>query len=123
MKLEGSRGWLASADRALGLATDRIRLIRAVTPVNVREELGRLEQAFAQGAPRPPRWSYERRPIEVELPRALETRARFVEGEGPLGARYAERARELSLEAEIIDSIATPRLCKLAVRRFLGGAP
>jgi hypothetical protein len=115
--------WLAAADRALTVSAQRIRLIRAVTPINADRELAALEQAFLRGAPRVPCWAYERVGVERELVTGLEALAAFVEGEGPLGLIYAARARELALEAEIIDSIATPRVQNLALRRFLNETP
>jgi hypothetical protein len=115
----GSPLWMTSADRALAMAAGRIRLIRAVTPVNAAAELASLEEAVERGTPRQPSFRYERVTVDVELVRALEALAGFVEKEGPLGAIYAARARELALEAEIMDSIATPRLAKLAERRFV----
>jgi hypothetical protein len=111
--------WIPAADRALSQAAGRIRLIRAVTPVNAERELALLEDAFRRGTPRAPTWSYERTGVGVELENALDALASFVQSEGKLGAVYAARARELALEAEMIESVATPRLPRLAARRFL----
>jgi len=116
-------GWLRSADRALELATRHIKVIRAVTPTNAERELADLERAFRAGSPRMPRWSYDPTPVPVELCRALEKLAAFLEGLSPLGLVYAERARELCLEAAIIDAVGSPSLRVRARERFVPDTP
>lgn len=115
--------WVSSSDRALTLAANQIRLIRAATPDNADGELGELTRSFQRGAPRLPRWRYDAPPLPPDLPRALEQLAAFLDNEPPLGPLYAARARELRLEAALIEAIGTPRLTSLARERFLCTSP
>jgi hypothetical protein len=115
--------WLAAADRALTLASDRIRVIRAVTPRNAESELASLEESFRRGLPRLPRWEYDRDPIPAELCSALEGLADFLEGVSPLGRLYGGRAREMCAEAAIVDAVGTPQIRGAAARRFIGRSP
>jgi hypothetical protein len=115
--------WVRMTDRALTTAADQIKLIRAVTPTNADGELALLEQSFRAGKPRLPRWRYEPAPLAPELPRALDTLAAFLEKDPPLGPFYAARARELCLEAELVQVTGTSRLTAVARQRFLGSSP
>src|SRR5256885_4819547 len=109
--------WIKAADRALTLASEHVKLIRAVTPTNFDAELVSLEQAFRRGSPRLPRFTYDASGVPAELSLALEKLARFLEDLSPLGAVYAARARELFVEASIIDAVGTPRLRARAEER------
>ncbi|MET0594331.1 MAG: tyrosine/phenylalanine carboxypeptidase domain-containing protein [Polyangiaceae bacterium] len=111
--------WVSGADKALTLAAGQIRLIRAVTPSNVESERAALEEAFRRGSTRLPKWRYDPLPVPPDLPRALEALADFLDKEPPLGPIYAARARELCLEAAIVEATGTPRLTALAKQRFL----
>ena len=111
--------WVSSSDRALTMAAAQVRLIRAVTPTNTDDELAALAEAFERKAPRLPRWRYDAPAIAPELARALEELAVFLEKEPPLGPLYAARARELRLEAALVDAAGTPKLTALARQRFL----
>jgi hypothetical protein len=115
--------WVSSTDRALTMAAGQIMLIRAVTPTNADAELVSLEQAFRRGLPRLPRWRYEAPPVAPDLPRALEALAAYLDTEPPLGAIYAARARELRLEAAIIEAAGTSKVTALAGQRFVGTSP
>jgi hypothetical protein len=115
--------WLPAADHALSLAADRIRVIRAVTARNARAEIAALEEAFRRGTPRLPRWEYDSEPVPAELCAALEGLAEFLEGVSPLGRIYAGRAREMCVEAAIVDAVGTPQIRTPAVRRFVGTTP
>jgi hypothetical protein len=110
--------WVSGADRALTLAASQVRVIRAVTPANADSERAALEEAFRRGAPRAPLWRYDPLPVPADLPRALEALAAFMDKEPPLGPIYAARARELCLEAAIVDAAGTARLTALAKERF-----
>jgi hypothetical protein len=114
--------WVSSSDRALTTAASQIRLIRAVTPANADEELALLTRAFERGAPRLPCWRYDAPPCPPDLPRALEQLAAFLDKEPPLGPLYAARARELCLEAALMQAAGTPRLTAVARQRFLGSS-
>jgi hypothetical protein len=111
-------GWIRSADRALALAIEHVKLIRAVTPTNYDAELVEVERSFRRGAPRLPRWTYDFSPTPAGLGAALEKLADFLQDLSPLGAVYAARARELCIEASIIDCVGTPRLRSCAEKRF-----
>jgi hypothetical protein len=115
--------WVSSTDRALTMAAGQIMLIRAVTPTNSDAELASLEQAFRRGIPRLPRWRYEAPPLAPELPRALDALATYLDTVPPLGAIYAARARELRLEAAIVEAAGTPKVTALAGERYLGSSP
>jgi hypothetical protein len=110
--------WIRPADRALAFAARRIGLIRAVSPTNAEEETARLAQALTTGAACVPCFRYEACPIGAPLCVALDRLAGFVENEGPVGGVYAARARELALEAEMVDAVGTPRITSLAAARF-----
>jgi hypothetical protein len=112
-------GWLRSADKALAVAVSQIKLIRAVTPTNTDGELALLERSLRRGSPRLPRWKYDVATVPAELRVALEKLADFLDGVSPLGRVYASRARELCLEAAIIDSVGTLRVSARAKERFL----
>jgi hypothetical protein len=114
--------WVKMADRALTTAADQIKLIRAVTPTNADGELALLEQTFRAGERRLPQWRYDPPPIAPELPRALDTLAAFLEKDPPLGPLYAARARELSLEAELVEATGSSRVTSVARQRFLGSS-
>jgi hypothetical protein len=114
--------WVRMADRALTMAAAQIKLIRSVTPANADSELALLEQAFRRGVQRLPRWRYDPPPIVPELPRALDALAAFLEKDSPLGSIYAARARELRLEAELVEAIGTSRMTSVARERFLGAS-
>src|SRR5215471_3573101 len=115
-----AESWVSSADRALFRALAEVKLIRAVTPVSADEEVARLCGAFERGAPALPCFRYESPPLRPELANALERVAAFLEGLSPLGNVYAERARELLLEALLIQAVGSPKLTSLARQRFLG---
>jgi hypothetical protein len=115
--------WIGLADRALAAASSKIKLIRAVTPVDADAELLVAEQAAERGTLRAPRLRYDPPPVSPELLRALEELASFVQGEGPLGPIYAARALELALEASMIAAVGTPRLGQLAALRYAEATP
>lgn len=112
-------GWSRSADKALALAASHIKLIRAVTPNNCDRELALLAEAFRRGSPRLPRFTYDHTTVPLELCLALEKLAHFLDGVSPLGGVYGARARELIVEAAIIDAVGTSRLSARAKERFL----
>jgi hypothetical protein len=115
---EGSN--LASVLEALAAAERRVALLGRCVPQNAREERQRLTDAWQRestGAERRPRWVLAPAPRLDEVRRALAGVARVVENE-ELGALYAERAEELSLEAELVEARGLPRFRALARRRY-----
>jgi hypothetical protein len=115
--------WIAAADRALGVAVDEVRLIRAVTAENAADEAARIESAWDAGLEPSPKLRYPTVAVRPELRDALERLALTVEDEGPLGMVYAERARELALEADMIGAVGSFALRKLAAKRFVRRGP
>jgi hypothetical protein len=104
------------------LAVAEVKVIRAVTPENADEEIARLEQSFARGVPALPCFRYEPLPLRPELPLALERLADFLQGVSPLGQIYASRARELWLEASLVQAVGSRRFSGLSRQRFLSDA-
>lgn len=110
--------WAAKASVVLAAAASRLRLIAANTPVNLRDELGRLTSVWQREGAGAPRFTYESAADHGELRRALDAIARELETEGALGAIYAARARELALEAALCEAAGGPALFALARRRY-----
>lgn len=97
----------------------RIRLISAATPSNLKSELARLEESFSRERGAEAHFEYGRAPAGMdELATALLRAADSVDGEGELGALYAGRARELSAEAMLCQSVGTPAFLHWARKRF-----
>lgn len=111
--------WIAAADRALGVAVREVRLIRAVTAENAAEEAARVERAWRAGREAVPKLRYSAVSVRKELRDALERLARTVELEGPLGAVYAGRARELAVEADMVAAVGSLAMRRLATTRFV----
>lgn len=111
--------WIAAADRALGVAVREVRLIRAVTAENAAEEAARVERAWRAGREAVPKLRYSAVSVRKELRDALERLARAVELEGPLGAVYAGRARELAVEADMVAAVGSLAMRRLATTRFV----
>ncbi len=109
----------ASLDRALVLAAARVRLLAAVTPLNLGEERIRLLHELEREGVAIPRFVYAPA-TRTDLRRALDAMARDVTREvgGPLESLYRERIEELSLEARIAESTGLPALGGLASARF-----
>jgi hypothetical protein len=105
--------WERGASELLRMAEERIRPVAACTPENLAAELARLEASRSAA----PRFVYATRSTGA-LYDTLLASADALDREGPLGALYAERARELALEAAICDAIGTPALRELAARRY-----
>lgn len=109
--------WTARATQALLDASAQIRVIAASTPLNLREELDRLEAAWRTGA-EAPRFVYAPPPDLAALRAALLAIADDLDGLGELGSIYAERARELEAEAAICELTGGPGLWAMARRRY-----
>lgn len=109
--------WTRHATAILLEASARVRVIAANTPANLREELCRLERAFAGGAAAP-RFVYEPVPGCAGLAGALEEIAADLEERGDLGAIYAARARELGEDAALCERAGTPALWAAARARY-----
>src|SRR4051812_33634429 len=102
-----SIAWVRRVDRALGHAAAEVRLLGAVTPIDVERERSRLIRAFEAGREATPRWEYPRgtRAIVREHLAAAEAELRGVDG--LLAVAYAARAAEVALEAAAADAAGT----------------
>jgi hypothetical protein len=109
--------WSRAADELLGWAVARVQLIWSCTPMNLDEELVALAAAFARGAERQPRFVYPDAPAD-DARAPLERAAEVLDEQGPLGAIYAARARELALEAHMAQCVGTALFHTLAARRY-----
>ncbi len=110
--------WLHPAEKILREATSRVRMIAATTPVDLAGELERLFVSWNAGEPRSPRFEFPQRQDHRDLIVALERLAEHLEAEGPLGNAYADRARELAIEAAICSAVGAPQFRACARRRF-----
>lgn len=98
---------------------DEVRLIHSVTAENASEELARVLAAWEAGQEAAPRWRYPTLTLRKELRGALERLAEAIGNDPPLGPIYAARARELALEAELMENVGSIRFRTLAERRFV----
>lgn len=114
----GAPRWVARASTSLAAATQRLRVIAANTPSNLREELDRLALAWRQGDAIDAQFIYEPRVDHTELRRALSAASSDLEQQGALGSLYAARARELDEEAALCEEAGGPGLWKAARRRY-----
>ncbi|MBN4050198.1 DUF1704 domain-containing protein [Desulfobulbus sp. AH-315-M07] len=87
-----------------------------MTPDNLDAERAALEHDYARGDRREPRFSYTAIPNGVGAP--LEEAARLLDRRGPLGQVYADRARELSLEARLCACTGEETFWDLARQRY-----
>src|SRR6187401_794720 len=110
--------WVERANHALAAAAQRLRVIAANTPRNLREELDRLHPLWMRGDAPAPRFVYEPPLDYEELRRALAGSSVDLEREGELGAIYAARARELAFEASLCEEAGKPGLWAAARRRY-----
>jgi len=119
----GLPSWLVRAERLLIEAVRTIRLLGSVVPRNAAQERQRLIEAFEAGATVTPRWSYARSD-NTALRKALARAAQRLESEAhPVGHLYAERARELEIEAALASEAGTGVLGALARARFRSTSP
>lgn len=109
---------VAHAGRALRRAEGAIALLDRVRPLGLAEERARLLSGFEAGRRERPALRYAPAPALGDVRRELETLAN-ADAAGDLEARLlAERARELSLEAELAEHVGAPQFAQLAARRF-----
>jgi hypothetical protein len=121
--LSGLPPWLVRAERLLIEAVRTIRLLGSVVPRNAAQERARLIQAFEAGAIATPRWSYARSDHSA-LRKALARAAQRLEADAhPVGQLYADRARELEIEAALASEAGTGVLGALARARFRSANP
>lgn len=115
--------WLVRGERLLIEAVRTIRLLGSVVPRNAAQERQRLVEAFEAGGIATPRWSYARSDHSA-LRKALARAAQRLEAEAhPVSLLYAERARELEVEAALASEAGTGVLGALARARFRSANP
>lgn len=115
--------WLVRGERLLIEAVRSVRLLGTVVPRNAAQERTRLVEAFEAGQTTTPRWSYVRSD-HSDLRKALARAAQRLEAEAhPVGLLYAERARELEIEAALASEVGTGVLGALARARFRSENP
>src|SRR4051812_19523597 len=115
--------WLVRAERLLIEAMRSVRLLGSVVPRNAAQERQRLIEAFETGAIVAPRWSYARSD-HTALRKALARAAQRLEADAhPVGQLYADRARELEIEAALASEAGTGVLGALARARFRSANP
>lgn len=115
--------WLVRAERLLVEAVRSIRLLGSVVPRNAAQERARLVEVFEAGGSSTPRWSYARSD-HAALRKALARAAQRLGAEAhPVGLLYAERARELEIEAALASEAGTGVLGALARARFRSANP
>jgi Domain of unknown function (DUF1704) len=108
--------------RLLLAASGQVRLLGTVVPEGAFAERARLVAEAEAGRDPVPRWRYEKTdltPLAAELDEladALDVRAH--DGDDGLAHLYAERARELALEARLASSAGTKGFGARALRRF-----
>jgi Domain of unknown function (DUF1704) len=110
--------WALRATAALADAGARVRVIAANTPLNLRRELDRLEQAWRTGGTLTPSFTYDDPTDHGALRAVLEAIADALAKHGELGEIYAARARELADDAALCETAGTPALWGAARRRF-----
>ena len=121
--LSGLPPWLVRAERLLIEAVRSVRLLGSVVPRNAAQERARLIEAFESGATATPRWTYARSD-HAALRKALARAAQRLDADGhPVGQLYAERARELEIEAALASEAGTGVLGALARARFRSSNP
>jgi hypothetical protein len=121
--LSGLPPWLVRAERLLVEAVRSVRLLGSVVPRNAAQERARLISAVESGGTVAPRWSYARSD-HAALRKALARAAQRLEADAhPVGRLYADRARELELEAALASEAGTAVLGALARARFRSVSP
>jgi hypothetical protein len=102
----------------LSRAERRIALIDRCRPRNFSTEARAVADAWARGEPANPSWVYRAAPDLSELREKLEIIVRALETGDLLANLYADRARELCLEAELAEAVGTSRFRALADQRY-----
>lgn len=115
--------WLVRAERLLIEAVRSVRLLGSVVPRNAASERARLIDTFEAGGTAQPRWTYARSD-HAALRKALARAASRLDADAhPVGELYAERARELEIEAALASEAGTGVLGALARARFRSASP
>jgi hypothetical protein len=105
----------------LSQAERRIALVERCSPTNASKERERVLGTFRSKRGTPPRFEY---PPAVDLSEArgmLEAFANSIDQSSVWGRLYVDRARELALEARVVEARETPEFVRLAAERFAPG--
>jgi hypothetical protein len=108
---------LEEAAETLVRAEEQVNLLARVAPADVLGEVARLAHDYSRGSA----LVITRRsevPDLAPVRRALEGVERACELFGAHGRLYAERARELELEARVVEALGTPQFRTIAAERF-----
>lgn len=95
-----------------------IALLDRVRPLNWSAEQARLTRAFEQGDTPPPAFEHAPRAALGGLRRKLTSLAATLEAGAVEEQLLAGRARELELEAALVEHVAEPDFARLAAQRF-----
>jgi hypothetical protein len=109
---------VARAAQRLAACEAQIALLDRLRPQNLAFEKARLVRALEKGERPEPRFDYAAPPALLELRCELEATARALSAGGTEERLLSERAHELSLDAELVESVGSPALAALAERRF-----
>lgn len=109
---------VARAALRLAACEAQIALLDRLRPQNLAFEKARLVRALEKGERPEPRFDYAAPPLLLELRRELEAIAQALSAGGAEEQLLSERARELLLDAELVESVGSARLAALAGRRF-----
>src|SRR5262245_12511269 len=104
--------------RFLVRAEQAISVLSRSTPCNARSEIERLADAWQRGDEAEPDFRYAPAPDLSELREVLMSVAARLESGSRVDQLGAERARELSDEAALVETRGTPRFATLAAHRF-----
>ncbi len=108
--------------RALVRAESQINLLARCHPANWLPVSRRLVDEWKRGMVRQPHFELSPLPDLSALRHALVALESWAVGQGPWGQVWAERCRELALEAEMAEQVGSPAIRGLAERRFPVGA-
>ena len=107
-----------SVARALSGAEAQINLLARSYPTNWQGLQASLAEAWRTGGDLKARLWFLPLPDFSDLRRALDGLEAWALGQGAWGRLWAERAHELSLEAQIAEQLGSPAIRGLAERRF-----
>jgi len=110
--------WVFPAEKTLREASHRVRMIAATTPIDLAGHLEHLHQQWQAGRQIAPQFDYPPRQDRSEIINHFHHLAEALEREGPLGGIYANRAREIAMEAAVCSAVGTPALRVFARQRF-----
>jgi hypothetical protein len=105
-------------DRLFACAERQIALLDRCRPVNAERETERVIEAWENGHAEVPVFRYAQPPDLSELMALLESVATNAASHGPLAELYAARARELFLEARLVEAVGTVAFRERAAERF-----